>query len=179
MHSEDDVMTFATRTDHELKTAVVAEIAAVANVNSDHVGVAVTDGVVTLSGRVDSYPERCHAGQAALRVQGVTAVAEELTVRGRLESSGTAIAREAHHALGQATDVPKGSVQVLVQNNVLTLSGSTPWQFQRVAAERAVRSIPGVRSISNNLRIERRQAQTTAGSAPGVSKVTCDLVVRA
>lgn len=224
--AEHQGTTFTQRTDHDLKTAVIDEIAWLPSVNSDHIGVAVTGGVVTLSGRVDSYPERYRAEQAALGVRGVTAVAEEITVQGTPESSDTSIAREANHALAQAIDVPTGSVQVLVKNSVLTLNGSIPWQFQRLAAARAVRYIKGVHGIHNNVSViptvspqgikdaisgalmrdalleghnitvstdgghvtltgkvhtfaERRQAESTAWSAPGVSKVSCNLVVGA
>lgn len=144
-------MKLTDRTDTDLKNAVADQIAWLPSVNNAHIGVSVTDGVVTLSGEVDSYPERYQAERAALGVRGVHAVAEEITVRSLPGTTDSVIAKEAHEALERAIDVPKGAVQVTVANHVITLSGNTPWQFQREAAARAVRYLKGVTGIHNNL----------------------------
>lgn len=146
-------MTFTQRSDHDLKTDVTRELARLGGGNSDHIGVAVTAGVVTLTGQVDSYRERYSAEQAVLSVRGVTAVAEEISVRGTPESDDTTIARTANLALARAVDVPANSVQVLVKNQTVTLTGSVRWQFQRQAAEGAVRPIAGVHRIHNHLSV--------------------------
>ena len=207
------------RTDAELKDAVADELGWTPSVNSTHIGVAVDHGAVTLSGEVDTYPERFLAERAALRVHGVTAVAEEVTVRNPRGAANDAdIAREASEALERAVDVPPDSVKAVVHDHFITLSGSVTWYYQREAAERAVRYLKGVTGVHNTVKIkpavsasglksaisaalvrnaqlegkhitvtadagvvtlegtvhsgsERRQANTTAWSAPGVTNV--------
>jgi osmotically-inducible protein OsmY len=142
------------RTDAELKSAVAAELTWAAGVDSAHIGVAVLDGGVTLSGEVDSYPEKLIAEHAALRVRGITAVAQEITVRNQwMEMNDTDIAREAREALERAVDVPTGTVKATVHDHIVTLTGQVPWQFQREAAGRAVHYLRGVRDIANAVAI--------------------------
>jgi hypothetical protein len=98
-------------------------------VDAAHIGVAVTDCAVTLSGEVTSYPERYHAEQAAKRVRGVTAVAEEIAVRSTwvtLNDTDTDIAREAGEALDRSVDVPPGAVTASVHDHRITLPGPSP-----------------------------------------------------
>ncbi|HEV2639061.1 MAG TPA: BON domain-containing protein [Actinocrinis sp.] len=142
------------RSDAELKSAVTDELAWTAGVDNAHIGVAVMDGGVTLSGEVDSYPEKLIAEHAAMRVRGITAVAQEITVRNQwMEMNDTDIAREAREALERAVDVPVGTVNATVHDHILTLTGQVPWQFQREAAGRAVHSLRGVRDIANAVAI--------------------------
>jgi osmotically-inducible protein OsmY len=142
------------RTDAELKSAVADELTWTAGVDSAHIGVAVLDGGVTLSGEVDSYPEKLIAEHAALRVHGVTAVAQEITVRNLwMAINDTDIAREAQEALDRAVDVPTGTVKATVHGHILTLTGQVPWQFQREAAGRAVHYLRGVSDVANAVAI--------------------------
>jgi osmotically-inducible protein OsmY len=140
------------RPDAELKGAVVEELRATPSVNSTHIGVAVTDGAVTLSGEVESYPEKALAEKAAQRVRGVTAIAEEITVRHTWGAADTDIAREASEALQRAVDVPD-TVKATVHDHTVTLSGVVAWQYQRAAAARAVRYLKGVRNVLDTVTI--------------------------
>lgn len=138
------------RTDAELKRAVIAELDWNPRINSTHIGVAVDHGAVTLSGEVESYPEKYLAEKAALGTHGINAVAEEITVRSPLGSvSDTDIAREAGEALERAIDVPRDVVKVTVHDHAITLSGPVNWQYQRAAAQRAVRYLRGVTGVVN------------------------------
>lgn len=139
--------------DVELKSAVIAELSWIPSVDSTHVGVAVVDGAVTLSGEVDSFPEKLLAGKAVARVRGVRAIAQQITVRSDWGAANdTDIAREAGEAVHRAVDVPVG-VQVAVRSHVITLSGSVPWQYQREAAGRAVAYIQGVSQVLNTIEL--------------------------
>lgn len=140
--------------DVELKSAILAELSWVPSVSSTHIGVAVSEGAVTLSGEVDSFPEQLLAEKAVARAHGVRAIAEEMTVRSdRGAANDTDIAREAGEAVHRAVDVPE-TVRVAVRSHAVTLSGTVAWQHEREAASRAVRYVRGVTAVLNHLRIE-------------------------
>jgi len=151
----DGFMSIKHPTDAELKVAVVDELKWLPSIDSAHIDVAVEYGLVTLSGEVDSYPDKFLAEKAALRVHGVSGVFGEIRVR---ENSGNVsdsdVAAEAIAALDRAIDVPSGSVQVVVHDHVVTLSGVVSWHFQRQAAERAVRYLKGVTDLRNTVTLE-------------------------
>jgi len=139
-----------------LKSMINEELKWAPGVDPTHIGVGVTDGAVTLSGEVESYPERRLAEKAAQRVRGVRAIAESITVRGTLtgSSNDTDIARAAGTALGQAVDIAKDSVKATVKNGVVTLTGTVPWRYQRGAAERSIRYLRGVRDVQNEIGVK-------------------------
>jgi len=142
-------------TDTELKQAVTDELRWLPYLNSTKIGVAVNDGAVMLSGEVESYPEKLQAEHAAMRVRGVTAIAEELTVHGGWQGAGDLdIAREASDALARAANVPDGAVTATVHDHIITLSGHVPWDYQRESAARAVRSLKGVTGLNNTISIK-------------------------
>lgn len=139
--------------DSDLKSAVIEELRWTPSVNSTHIGVSVNDGAVTLSGQVDSFPEKVLAGKATERVHGVTAIAQEITVSSIwTEVTDTEIAMQAGEAMQRAIDVP-ATVKVSVHEHVVTLSGTATWNYERAAAERAVHYIKGVRAVINTIAI--------------------------
>jgi osmotically-inducible protein OsmY len=132
----------------ELKERVLNELVWDPQITSSNIGVTSNDGVVQLSGFVNSYAERIAAEEAALRVQGARGVANELVVRLAGDRIDPDIAKDAVHALSFNLSVPK-TIKVTVRNGHLTLEGSCEWHFQRRAAEAAVSHLPGVRGVSN------------------------------
>jgi osmotically-inducible protein OsmY len=117
----------------------------------------VKDGVVRLSGYVDSYSKKWAADLAAARVFGVKAVeSEEIQVRlpNSLKRPDENIARAASNALEWDVSVPHDRVKVQVQNGLVTLSGEVDWWYQKNAAETAVRHLMGVVSVSNGITIK-------------------------
>jgi osmotically-inducible protein OsmY len=158
---------FRGRTDTELKNAVTEELDWTPNINSSHIGVTAEQGAVTLSGEVDTYPQKHHAEEAALRVRGVTAVAEEITVRIVSRPTDADIAREAAEALDRAVDVPSEVVKAVVHDGRIILSGHVTWQFQREAANRAVRYLKGVTGVHNSVVI--RPVATSDGIKTAIS----------
>jgi osmotically-inducible protein OsmY len=137
-------------TDHDLKTAITDELAWTPNVNADQVGVAIADGAVTLSGQVATYPEKQAAVSAALRVRGVLAVVDDITVvpAGGPHSDAD-VAREVQRALQKLVTVPADAITVTVHDHVVTLAGTVAWQHERRAAQRAVSWLPGVNGVHN------------------------------
>ena len=121
------------------------------------IGVEVMDGVVRLSGYVDSYSKKWAADLVAARVFGVKAVkSEEIRVRlpNSLKRPDENIAVAASNALEWDVSVPHDRVKVQVQNGLVTLSGEVDWWYQKNAAENAVRHLTGVVSVSNGITIK-------------------------
>jgi osmotically-inducible protein OsmY len=127
------------KTDSQLHKDVVDELTWEPRVREQEIGVAAKEGVVTLTGFVESYAQKLAAEKAVKRVAGVRAYADELQVKLRadLARTDTDIAHAAANALDWDVDVPD-TVTARVVNGWITLEGSTTWQYQKQAAERAV-----------------------------------------
>jgi osmotically-inducible protein OsmY len=147
-----------TKTDEQIQRDVLAELKWDARVRPNEIGVAVKDGVVTLTGHVPSYAEKYGAERAAKRVYGVKAVADELDVKlpGTLKRTDEAIARACIAAFKTHDGVPAENIKVLVSKGWIKLEGEVEWQYQKEAAENTVRNLAGVTGVSNNIRIKPR-----------------------
>jgi osmotically-inducible protein OsmY len=144
------------KTDSDLKKDVLAELLWDPLVPEAKVGVAVNEGVVTLSGHLDTYAEKVAAKRAVERVAGVKAIAVELSVipAGLHQRSDTEIATAVEHVLGWNTSVPQDQVKVAVEKGWVTLGGELDWNFQRRAVERMIRPLKGVVGITDNIRLK-------------------------
>jgi osmotically-inducible protein OsmY len=147
-----------TRTDSEIQQDVLAELRWDARVQPNEVGVAVKDGVVTLTGWLDSYTKKWAAEEAARRVRGVKAVANDIEVRlpGSSERTDADIAAAAVRALEWDALVPADKIKATVSKGWVTLEGEVEWQYQREAAERDVRRLVGVKGVSNLIKVVPR-----------------------
>jgi osmotically-inducible protein OsmY len=147
-----------TRTDAQIQTDVLAELKWEPRLNPNEIGVAVKDGVVTLTGWVDSYTKRWAAEDAAHRVRGVKAVANDIEVRlGREnEKTDADIAAAAVRALEWDAFVPIDKLDVTVSKSWVTIRGEVEWQFQKQDAEKVVRRLAGVKGVSNLITIKSR-----------------------
>jgi osmotically-inducible protein OsmY len=152
------------KTDAQLQQDVMNELKWDPRVQAS-MRVDVKDGVVTLSGYVDSYSKKWAADLAAARVFGVKGVeSEEIQVRlpSSLKRPDANIARAASNALEWDVAVPHNRVKVQVQNGLVTLSGEVDWWYQKNAAETAVRHLVGVVSVSNGITIKPESKQLDA-----------------
>jgi osmotically-inducible protein OsmY len=140
-------------TDHELKRHVENALDFEPSVDATDVGVSVDDSVATLRGNVRSYAEKWAAERTALRVFGVKGVANDLAVRlaSAHERTDTDIAKAAVEAFKWNTLIPPDQITVVVTNGWVILNGTVAWQYQRAAAERAVRDLTGVKGVSNSI----------------------------
>ena len=143
------------KTDAKLQSDVQEELRWEPSITDRDIGVTVSNGVVTLRGTVPTYAEKYAAVKTAQRVAGVKAVAEDLQVKpiGPNAHSDTEIAEAAVRALKWHIWVPAG-VQVVVEDGWVTLRGQAKRGFQRDAAFDAVRYLPGVTGVSNNIIIK-------------------------
>ncbi len=144
------------KTDRQIQLDVQDELTWEPSVNAQHIGVAVNDGIVTMSGTVLNYIEKWAAEQAVGRVSGVKGIAEELevTLAGLGAHTDQDIAPAAVDALRWNTLVPADKVQVKVEKGAVTLTGDVEWNYQKDAAERAVSGLMGVTRVINLIHIK-------------------------
>jgi osmotically-inducible protein OsmY len=121
-------------------------------VDASAIGVAARHGTVTLTGFIDTYSGKLAAERAAKRVHGVRAVANDIEVRLRIERTDADIAQDATRALELWSMIPD-TVQAVVHNGHVTLTGNVAWLYQKESAERAVRHIRAVRSVLNHITV--------------------------
>jgi osmotically-inducible protein OsmY len=144
------------KTDIVLKEQVLEELEWEPGIKVAGIGVTVKDGVVTLSGEVESYHEKIEAERAALRVAGVKGMASAIDVQlpGASQRSDADIARTAVHALEWNSSLPRDSIKVVANNGWITLEGEVEWGYQRTTAEEAVRRLTGVRGVWNLVKVK-------------------------
>ncbi|HWE39031.1 MAG TPA: BON domain-containing protein [Isosphaeraceae bacterium] len=137
---------------------VIDELGWEPSVDAAAIGVTAHDGVVTLNGNVRSFAEKVAAGDAAERVLGVRAIANDIEVRpvGTGQRTDADIAAAAADAIAWRTTVPDERVKVAVTKGYITLDGEVDWHFQRASAEDAVRHLLGVRGVINNIAVTPR-----------------------
>jgi len=139
--------------DRELQKQVLAALEWEPSVDAAQIGVTANSGVVTLQGDVTTYFQKTVAERTARHVQGVKAVANELTVKPTATTGRTdaEIATAIVNALKWDAAVPKDAVQATVEHGHVTLTGSMTWHFQRQAAEAALRHLYGIKSVVNSI----------------------------
>ncbi|MEA2587080.1 MAG: hypothetical protein QOH66_7 [Actinomycetota bacterium] len=140
--------------DEQLRRDVLAELEYDPSIDARKIGVAVEDGIVTLTGEVSTFAEKWNAERAVERVEGVRGIVNRMEVKIVGDYSDTDIAREAADALRWNLMVPPGKVIPKVENGYITLTGEVNYDFQRRAAEKAVRYIPGVKGVINLVTIK-------------------------
>ncbi len=120
------------------------------------IGVSVKNGVVTLTGSVDSYSKKIEAERAVKNVKGVKALAETIEIKlgETTEISDTEIAIDVMNSIKFSWLVPLDKVIVKVESGWVTLEGELQWDYQRSAAKRAVGTLTGVKGVTNNLKIK-------------------------
>lgn len=137
--------------DSELRDKVQQALAFEPSVDEAHIGVAVENGIVTLTGHVGTFAQKLAAEEAVQRVKGVRGIAQEIEVRmaGDKQLADDQIAARALSIIAWDSTIPGGKVQVSVHKGWVTLSGAVEWFFQREAAEHAVHKLSGVTGVSN------------------------------
>jgi osmotically-inducible protein OsmY len=149
------------RSDLVLKGTVEDELEWTPEVDAARVGVSVDDGTVMLTGELGTLSERLAARRAALRVKGVRAVVDEMTVHPRAAWPITEadIAKQVDRALRSAVNVPD-AVQARIQDHTVNLVGEVDWEYQRVAARHAVENLRGVVRVTSQISLRSRPSGT-------------------
>jgi len=144
------------RTDAEIQKDILSQLKWEPFLNPVEIGVAVKDGIVTLSGQVDSYYKKIGAELAVKKIAGVKAIAEDIQVGVSpvYLRSDTEIATAAANALKWHTAVQEDKIRILVEKGVVTLSGEVDWNFQRQAAVDAIRNMAGITRVNNYITVK-------------------------
>ena len=155
--------------DTQLQQIILDQLKWEPSVNAAHIGVTARNGVVTLTGHVQSYLEKSSAEKAVRRVKDVKAVAEELEVRlpFSVKHGDEEIASSAVNRLKWDSSVPKDTVKVKVEKGWVTLTGDVDWHFEQEAAARNVRGLWGVVGVDNQITIKPK---------PDTSKIRNDII---
>jgi osmotically-inducible protein OsmY len=149
-------MAVSSHTDEDIQRDVLEELTWDIRVRPNEIGVVVKDGIVTLTGWVDSYLNKTAAEEDAQRVSGVKAVANDIEVRlpGAAERTDTDLARAALNALKWDAGIPTDKIDITVSHGWVTLKGEVDHYFQKRDAERALERLSGVRGVSNLLTVK-------------------------
>ena len=144
--------------DSILKQDIIDELDFEPSIDAAHIGVAVDSGVVTLTGHVPTYAQKLKVEDVVRDLKGVKAIAQEMEVRpfGTHRTADDEIAKRAVHTIAWNTSIPDGAVQIRVQDGWVKLTGKVEWQYQKTAAEDAMRHLAGVIGVTSQIEIKPR-----------------------
>src|SRR5688572_12693291 len=142
------------KSDDRIQMDVIEQIKWNPLLSASEIGVSVKNGVVTLSGQLDTYLQKMEAEKEARKVAGVKAIAEDLHIglSALNKRTDTEIAEAALNALKWHTSIPDEKIKIKVDDGIITLEGEAQWAFQREAAGNALANLAGVRSIINDIK---------------------------
>jgi osmotically-inducible protein OsmY len=123
--------------------------------NAAEIGVTVKDGVVTLSGTVDSYSKKISAERATKNVVGVKAIAEDISIQyaGSEQKNDTEIATEIVNSWKNNWQIPSEKINVKVEDGWVKLDGTVAWNYQKEASMRSINHLSGVKGVTNLITI--------------------------
>lgn len=159
-YRHDDPLPAARRTgeakvaDTELRDRVERALDWEPEVTSIKIGVGAADGVVTLTGFLDTYAEKLAAERVAKRTFGVKAIANDLEIKPLFKKTDTEIAQSALNAFQWRVNVPDDKLKVTVKDGWVTLDGNVEWSYQKNAAESAVKYLQGVKGVANDIKVK-------------------------
>jgi len=141
--------------DFEIQKDVMEELKTIPLLNANEIGVAVKNGVVTLSGIVDSYPKKISVERAVRKIRGVRGIAEELEVHLSTENAKTdsEIAQAVIYALEWHSATQFDRIKIFVEEGFVTIEGTADWDYQRKHATKVAENVKGVRGVINNIKL--------------------------
>jgi osmotically-inducible protein OsmY len=149
------MMNTAMKTNHELRADVLEAIKWEPLLKQAKIGVGADNGVITLSGTVDSYIKKSHAENTAKKITGVLAVVEKIAVKFNNddEKSDGEIAIEVLNALKSNSNIPIDKIQVEVEDGHVTLDGELQWNHQKETLQKLTSNVAGIKVLTNNIKI--------------------------
>lgn len=146
------------KTDYELQQDVQDELMWDPILNAPEIGVIVKDGVVTLTGIVDSFSKKIAAESAAKRVKEVIAVAVNIDIilPGKHLRTDAEIAKAAFNALKWSNIIPDEKLMLQVENGYISVEGEVEWQYQKDSVTSAIKDLQGIKGITNLIHVKPR-----------------------
>jgi len=146
------------KNDTQIQTDVQNQLKWEPEMNAAQIGVAVNNGIVTLSGIVDTYPKKVTAERITNNVIGVKAVALDIQVgiSPVNRKSDTEIAEACVNALRWDSSVPDDKIKVRVENGTVSIDGAVEWGYQRLAAKNAIMKLTGVKGVNNMVVVKQK-----------------------
>ncbi|MBS1789963.1 MAG: BON domain-containing protein [Acidobacteria bacterium] len=143
------------KSDEELQSEVMFQLGWDSRIKQTEIGVTIHRGIVTLTGKVDTYAKKLAAQQAAHRVKGVLDVVNDVEVQipGSMHRTDEEIAKAVRHALEWNVLVLADNIHSTVANGWVTLEGEAEYYRERMDAERIVSQLPGVRGVTNKIQV--------------------------
>ncbi len=150
------------KTDMQIQKDVMEELRWEPLLDSTEIGVAVKNGIVTLSGMVKNYSSKLAAEKAARRVSGVKAVAEDIQVglSPEFRRTDAEIAETILNALKWHSAVQEERIKIKVEDGHVKLEGEVEWDYQRTSARNAIENLPGIRSVLNLITVKPKLSVT-------------------
>lgn len=144
------------KSDIQIQNDVIAQLKWEPSLNAAEIGVAVKNGIVTLSGIVDAWSKKIAAEDAAKKIAGVKAIAEDIQVgiSPSFRKTDAEIAEAVVLSLRWNTTIPDEKIKIRVEDGVVSLDGEVEWNYQCIAAESAIEKLTGVRRINNYIKIK-------------------------
>jgi osmotically-inducible protein OsmY len=144
------------KTDSQIQKDVIAQLNWEPILNASEIGVGVKEGIVTLSGIVDTYTKKMAAEKAAKKVSGVRAVALDIQVgiSPAFRKTDSEIAETVLNALRLHTAVQEDRIRIKIEDGYVTLEGEVEWDYQRKAAGNAIENLPCVRHVINYISVK-------------------------
>ena len=144
------------KNDLEIQQDVISQLKWEPFLTASDIGVAVKNGIVTLSGQVDSYSQKLAAEKATKKIAGVRAIAEDIQigVSPSYLKSDAEIAESVISAIKWHSMVPSEKIKVKVEDGIVTLEGEVEWEYQRNSAKKAVNNLLGVRNVLNLITVK-------------------------
>ena len=142
--------------DYQIQRDVIDELRWEPLLSSSEIGVAVKNGIVTLSGQVDSYSKKISAEKAAKRIAGVKAVAEDIHVKilPSYFKTDTEIAEAVLNALKWSDAVQQEKIKIKVEDGIVKLEGEVEWEYQRNSIKSTIQNLSGVSSVIDLISIK-------------------------
>ena len=149
---------YSMKTDLQIQADVQSQLKWEPQLNSSAIGVSVKNGVVTLSGIVDTFPKKLAAERVAKSIVGVKAVAVDLQVgiSPINKKSDAEIAEACINAMKWDSAVPDEKIKLKVENGFIILEGTVEWSYQRLSAKKALANINGVKGVENLITVKQK-----------------------